>query len=70
MAWGTVTLYAILRRFGIAAGSGIFACFLAGWPEWLRGAIVVDKKTAIWWPLLWGLVELIQKAVREQKKAG
>lgn len=61
------SVWQVVRRFGIAAGTGIIACIITGWPEWAKGALVADEKTAYLWPIIWGLVEFAQKYLRERK---
>lgn len=62
------TIGALLRRFGLAAGTGLLACAVAGWPGWAESALKSDGATAAIWPVFWLVAEGVQKYLRESKK--
>ena len=62
-------LLAILRRVIIAAGSGVLAVLLTQGPVWLEDGVKADPQTAAWWPVIWAVIELVQKLVRENRDA-
>lgn len=63
-----VTLGAVLRRFGTAAGTAVLAFVVNEWTHWLRDAMDGDPKSAAWIPIVWLVVEFVQKLIRERQK--
>lgn len=63
-----VTLGAVLRRFGTAAGTAVLALFVNQWTDWLHKAMSGDPKSAAWIPIIWLFVEFAQKLIRERQK--
>lgn len=65
---GLNTVLAIGRRVLIAAGSGMLAVLLTQWSTWLEQGVKADPDTAVWWPVIWAMIEAFQKFLRERKK--
>jgi len=63
-----VTIGALLRRIGLAAGSGLLAYVIENYMGWLEQGFLADPKTAVLWPIIWVTLEVIQKYLREQTK--
>ena len=64
------TIYALLRRFATFMVAGVLTYAVDLWPNALKQAFAADVKTAVWIPIVWLLVEALQKMIREKLAGG
>jgi hypothetical protein len=58
------TVWALIRRILTAAGSALLTFVIQGWLGWVHGAFLSNPKTAAIWPVVYLLIEGIQKSLR------
>lgn len=66
-----ITIWALMRRFATLAGSAILTFVIESMVGWAQGAFLANPKTAAVWPLVYFIIEGLQKAwrVAQAKKA-
>ena len=58
------TVWALVRRILTAAGSALLTFVIQGWFGWVHGAFLSNPKTAAVWPLVYLIIEAVQKTLR------
>ena len=59
-----VTVWALVRRIATLAGSALLAFVIQGWLGWVHGAFLSNPKTAALWPVVYLIIEAVQKTLR------
>lgn len=65
-----ISVGAVVRRFALIAGAGLLAFALESWTGWIKTAFLADPATAVVWPVVYAILEFIQKLLRERIKWG
>lgn len=58
------TVWALVRRIATLAGSALLTFVIQNWLGWVHGAFQDNPKTAVIWPVIYLIIEGIQKSWR------
>lgn len=64
-----ITLVALLRRCATLAGSALLTFVFENWVGWVHGAFLENPSTVALWPVIYLIIEAIQKAWRTARAA-
>jgi len=61
------TVVALVRRIATLAGSAVVAFVIENLVGWTEQGFLADPSTAVIWPIVYVLIEAVQKYLRERR---